>query len=149
MCVIWLWTIEEVRPYLRLYSWWFSNNSQKWFLSNSVIFYLFMVIVEWFLINSQWFSAILKPFSNDSQAILESQQFLSDFQTILKWFLAIFSDSQNILKWFLSDSPMILEWFAMILEPFSSDPQTFSNDSHDIHSNSQFSNDSWQFSSDS
>ena len=94
---------------------------------------------------SQWFSMIFKPFSNDLWVVLVDswvilKPFSNDYWMILKCFLSnswvILSDSQMILWWFSSDSQcfsnhsqMILKQFSVILKSFPSDSQWFLNDS--------------------
>ena len=91
--VIWLWTIEEVRPYyLFVISQWFSVilDDSWWFANHS----------EMILGNFLWFLVIYKKkIWNDCRVIL------SDLQTTLKWFLG---DSW----WFANHSEMNPVWFT-------------------------------------
>ena len=141
MCVICLWTIEEVRPYCFYVvpvdshmiltdsndSWWFSlilndSHGSQWFsliLSNSHDSWTILSDSHWFLLifcNSHLFSNNSWWFSNNSW-------WFSAIIIILKWFsvlLMILSNSQTIFS--NSDGfPGLLNnssWFSMILGDF-------------------------------
>ena len=123
-CIIWLWTIEEVRPYCYM---WFLNDS--WMILSDC---------NWFLSNSLWFSNNSWVILSDSQIILEwfssdSCWFSNDSLMVLKWFSAILewfvNNSRMIHKWFSNNFWMILQWFLVTFKWFSNNPQVFLSNS--------------------
>ena len=98
MYVIWLWTIEEVRPYCFYV---ILADSQQLFLNDSQMILLdSWMILDQCLVILKWFSVII----SDSQWFLWFMNDSHDFKVIL-------TDSWVILEQFLSDS----WWFPMIL----------------------------------
>ena len=114
ICVIWPWTIEEIRLYFYVIL--DDSHSFLMILANSCQFSNNCEIDSW------WFSLILKSVWNWFSPILDSWRFsqiLNDFQ----WFSPILADSQISLELILVHSWISLnlilidsQWFSPILD---------------------------------